>query len=83
MAKKKAAPERSFEEALEEAEAIVRELETGALPLEESIARYEKAVSALKTCHGILDSAEKRIELLTRRADGALETKPLEAEESE
>ena len=41
MAAKK---EKSFEEHLQEAEAIVRELESGTLPLEDSIARYEKAV---------------------------------------
>ncbi|MCK6480913.1 MAG: exodeoxyribonuclease VII small subunit [Planctomycetes bacterium] len=76
MAAKK--PEKSFEEHLQEAEAIVRELESGSLPLEDSIARYEKAVGALKQCHAILDAAEKRIEALTRRADGTLETKPLE-----
>ncbi len=67
--------EKSFEEHLQEAEAIVRELESGTLPLEDSIARYEKAVAALKNCHGILDAAEKRIEALTRRADGTLETR--------
>lgn len=74
----KPAKEKSFEEHLQEAEAIVRELESGTLPLEDSIARYEKAVAALKKCHGILDAAEKRIESLTRRADGTLETKDLE-----
>jgi exodeoxyribonuclease VII small subunit len=70
--------ERTFEEHLAEAEAIVRELESGSLPLEDSIARYEKAVAALGKCHAILEAAEKRIEALTRRSDGALETKPLE-----
>ena len=79
MAKKEdAKKERSFEEHLQEAEAIVRELESGALPLEDSIGRYEKAVAALKRCHAILDAAEKRVEALTRRADGTLETKELE-----
>jgi len=71
-------PAKTFEEHLQEAEAIVRELESGALPLEESLARYEKAVAALKACHAILDGAEKRVEALTRRADGTLETKPFE-----
>jgi len=71
-------PDKTFEEHLAEAEAIVRELESGALPLEDSIARYEKAVAALKECHAILDRAEKKVEALTRRADGTLETKPFE-----
>ena len=70
--------EKSFEEHLAEAEAIVRELESGALPLEDSIARYEKAVAALRRCHAILEAAEKRIETLTRRPDGTLETKEMD-----
>ena len=70
--------EKTFEQHLAEVEGIVRELETGALSLEDSIARYERAVAALKKCHGILDAAEKRIESLTRRADGTLESKPFE-----
>ena len=70
--------DKSFEEHLAEAEGIVRELESGALPLEDSIARYEKAVAALKRCHAILEAAEKRIEQLTRRADGTLESKEFE-----
>ncbi len=69
---------KSFEEHLAEAEGIVRELESGALPLEDSISRYEKAVAALKRCHAILEAAEKRIEQLTRRADGTLESKEFE-----
>jgi exodeoxyribonuclease VII small subunit len=70
--------ERAFEELLAEAEGIVRDLESGALPLEDSIGKYEKAVAALKACHAILDAAEKRVEALTRRADGTLETRPFE-----
>ncbi len=82
MAKKGDGPkEKSFEEHLAEAEGIVRDLESGALPLEDSIGRYEKAVAALRRCHAILEAAEKRIEALTRRADGTLETKPLEPPE--
>ena len=73
--------EKSFEEHLAEAEGIVRELESGALPLEDSIARYEKAVGALKHCHAILEAAERRIEALTRRADGTLETKEFQPPE--
>ncbi len=74
MAKK----EKTFEEHLQEAESIVRELESGSLPLEDSIDRYEKAVAALKRCLAILDAAEKRIEALTRRSDGTQETREMD-----
>jgi len=56
--------ERSFEDCFEEIEHIVEQLERGEKPLDESLSLYEKAIAALKRCHGILDKAEKRILLL-------------------
>ncbi len=66
---KSAGPER-FEELLKELEGIVKELETGRLTLEESLERYQRGVQGLKRCYEILDSAEKRIEVLTRDDQG-------------
>jgi len=43
----------------------VRDLEEGRLGLAESLARYEEGVKLLKQCHGLLERAERRIELLT------------------
>ena len=59
------APSPSFEEALAELEAIVHELEDGQTGLAESLARYEHGVRLLKQCYGLLERAERRIELLT------------------
>jgi exodeoxyribonuclease VII small subunit len=55
----------TFEEALAELEAIVRELEDGKTGLEESLARYEAGVALLKRCYGQLARAEQRIMLVT------------------
>ena len=55
----------SFEHALAEIEAIVRELEEGKLGLEESLARYERGVKLLRHCREKLQQAERRIELLS------------------
>lgn len=55
----------TFEQALAEIETIVRELEEGRLGLEEMLARYERGVKLLRHCHGQLQQAERRIELLT------------------
>src|SRR5258708_7215097 len=60
----------SFEDSLRELEETVERLEAGALPLEESLALFEKGVGSLKRCHAILDQAEKRVQVLVRRPDG-------------
>ena len=54
----------SFESALARIEAIVHELEEGQTGLAESLGRYEDAVGLLKQCYGLLERAERRIELL-------------------
>ncbi len=70
-----------FEEHLARLEKIVEELEGGDLTLDESLARYEEGVKALKKCYEILRDAEKRVEILLKSDDGTLKTEPFKAEE--
>ena len=68
--------EPSFEDGLKRLEAIVKELEQGELALERSLALYEEG-TALNHALGLrLDDAERRIEVLTRGADGTVATAP-------
>lgn len=53
--------EPTFEEMLEELEAIVERLETGNLTLEESLEAYEASVKLAAACQQMLDQAELRI----------------------
>jgi exodeoxyribonuclease VII small subunit len=53
-----------FEPALARIEAIVLELEEGKTGLAESLGQYEEAVQLLRQCYGLLETAERRIELL-------------------
>ena len=70
-----------FEKALAELEEIVRRLERGDVPLEESIAIYERGELLKKHCEALLKKAEARIEKITVGADGqASGTKPLDVE---
>jgi exodeoxyribonuclease VII small subunit len=46
-------------------EAIVYELEEGRVGLAEALARYEEGVGLLRQCFALLETAERRIELLT------------------
>ena len=63
----------TFEEALQKLEKIVEQIESGQIGLEDSIARYEEGIKLIKQCRTILDAAEKRIQLLAKGEDGALE----------
>ena len=54
-----------FEEALENLEEIVHELEEGQIGLADALARYELGVKLLKQCFGLLAGAERKIELLS------------------
>jgi exodeoxyribonuclease VII small subunit len=61
----------SFEQALQELEQVVRQLEDGDTGLEQALAHYEKGIGLLKLCYGQLKDAELRIQKLTgETADG-------------
>ncbi len=51
------------------------------MTLDDSLARYEEGVKALKKCYEILRDAEKRVEVLLKSDDGELKTAPFEPEE--
>jgi exodeoxyribonuclease VII small subunit len=55
----------SFEEALSNLETIVHELEEGQIGLADALTRYEQGVRLLKQCYGLLEGAERKIELLS------------------
>ena len=71
----------SFEEALRALELVVRRLESGEVPLEESIALYERGEQLRMHCQARLDSAQARIEKIVQGADGKpAGTAPFDAE---
>ena len=59
----------SFEAALERLEGIVRKLESGELPLDDSLAAFEEGVKLSAYCHRRLDEVEKKVQVLL--ADGS------------
>jgi len=63
----------TFEQALEDLEQIVSAIETGEIGLEESIDKYAKGIKLIKYCRGVLDAAEKKIQLLTAAEDETLQ----------
>ncbi len=62
-------PVQNFEAGLNELEAVVKELESGDLPLEQSLALFEKGVALSEACRKQLEEAESRVEILLRKGD--------------
>ncbi len=60
----------SFERAIEELESIVRRLEDGKVPLEESVAIYERGEALKRRCEDLLRQAEARVQKITLDAAG-------------
>lgn len=71
----------SFERAIEELESIVKRLEEGKVPLEESVAIYERGETLKRRCEELLRAAEMRVQKITLDASGKPKgTEPLDVE---
>ncbi|MBN2310916.1 MAG: exodeoxyribonuclease VII small subunit [Candidatus Hydrogenedentes bacterium] len=68
--------EPKFEKDLEKLEKIVEALEEGELSLDDSLRRFEEGIKLAKRCDKALGDAEKKIEILTKGADGAIDAEP-------
>lgn len=71
----------SFEEALGDLENIVRALESGKAPLEESIDQYERGIKLKLHCEKKLKEAQLKIEKITLSPDGKPQTEPFDIKE--
>ena len=70
----------TFEDALKSLEEVVRRLESGDVPLDESIALYERGEALRRHCQTRLDAAQERIDKIVAGADGrATGTVPFDA----
>jgi len=68
-----------FERAIEELESIVKRLEEGKVPLEESVTIYERGEVLKRRCEELLRQAEARVEKITLDAGGKpIGTEPLD-----
>lgn len=73
--------EMSFETALSELETIVKSLETGQAPLEDSITQYERGIALKNHCESKLKQAREKVEKMTIQSDGSLSAEPLDPQE--
>lgn len=65
-----------FEQAIDQLEDLVEQIESGEVGLEDALARYEQGQALVKRCRGILDQAEQKIAELTIDADGQPQASP-------
>jgi exodeoxyribonuclease VII small subunit len=72
-------PAVDFEDTLAELEGIVEQLE-GEVRLEEALALFERGMKLSHICERFLKTAEQKIEVLKRAANGSLETTPYNAD---
>ena len=68
---------KTFETAIARLEVIVRALESGNAPLDESLSLFEEGVALVKFCNEKLDTAEQRVRMLTFSPDGEATEVPL------
>lgn len=70
-----------FEKSLNELEALVRDLEQGDLPLEKSLAAFERGVRLTRECQQALRQAEQRVEQLVKVDGDTPETRPFNVDD--
>ncbi|MBO5892125.1 MAG: exodeoxyribonuclease VII small subunit [Oscillospiraceae bacterium] len=61
---------RSFEQNMERLEQIVRALERGDVPLEESLKLFQEGAELVRACGTLLDEAEQQVKMIVQKADG-------------
>jgi len=71
------AKELKFEEMMKNLEDIVNDLESGEMPLDDSLKKYEEGVRLLRQCRKRLDETKRKVEILVKKG-GKLTAEPFE-----
>ena len=75
--------QKKFETAMERLEEIVRDLEEGDLPLEESLKAFEEGMNLIKFCSRKLEEVEQKVTKLIKESDGKYSHQPFEIEDKD
>jgi exodeoxyribonuclease VII small subunit len=82
--KSAAAPEAlSFEQAFQELENLVGQLEDGSLTLDESLALFERGQALAARCQQLLEAAELKVQALAPRPGGGYDLEPFAPDDAE
>ncbi len=74
---------KTFEQSMEQLEQIVQELESGDLPLEKAIKKFEEGIQLSKLCAKKLDETEKKVSLLLEDEQGNITEAPFPADDDQ
>ncbi len=69
-------PKKTFEQAMRQLEKIVQELESGEMPLEKAMSKFEEGIQLSRYCSKKLDETQEKINMLVEDKDGRLTTEP-------
>ncbi len=73
-----------FEDSMTRLEEIVSQMESGDQPLEDTLRLFKEGMRLSEYCSGALTEAQRKVEVLVKRADGTYDKEPLdEGEEPE
>ena len=67
-----------FEDAIGRIEEIIKKLETGEIPLEESLKLFEEGMNLINFCQKKLNEVEQKVEILIKNEGGQIETRPFD-----
>jgi len=70
----------SFDDGLDRLEALVRQLETGALGLEDALARFEEGIALSQQLQAQLTEAQRRVDVLKQGLGGEYRAEPLDGD---
>jgi exodeoxyribonuclease VII small subunit len=73
----------SFEQSLGRLEEVVRKLDGAGLPLDEAMKLFEEGMQLSRDCQKQLEEAEARVEILLKKAGGAMAAQPFDPEAEE
>jgi exodeoxyribonuclease VII small subunit len=73
----------NFEQSLGRLEEVVRKLDSASLPLDEAMKLFEEGMQLSRDCQKQLEEAEARVEILLKKAGGALTAQPFDPEAEE
>ena len=71
---------KTFEQLMKQLEQIIQELESGDLPLEKAIKKFEEGIQLSRFCSKMLDETEKKVSILLEDTEGNITETPFPSE---
>ncbi len=70
-----------YEQSIQKLEGLVKNLESGTLPLDQALVAFQEGVGLVKNCQTLLAQAEQKVDVLIKASAESVETKPFSGSE--